>query len=60
MWAFKKEYKDKKIGVRGFGILDTAKEDANVIGKLSLNNPRLVRFIEKVDAKQAKTNKSSE
>lgn len=51
-WIFKKEWQDKKVGVRGFGLLDTSKEDANVIYKVSLQNPKLIRFIEKQDASE--------
>ena len=51
-WIFKKEWQDKKVGVRGFGLLDTSKEDANGIYQVSLQNPKLIRFIEKQDASE--------
>ena len=54
MWRFKKEYQGCKIGVRGFGLLNTNLESAETIYKLSLmpEYSILVKFIEKDEPKK--------
>ena len=54
MWRFKKKYRGKKIGVKGFGLLNTNLESAETIYKLSLmpEHSILVKFIEKDEPKK--------
>lgn len=61
MWRFKKEYQGKKIGIRGFGLLDTSLETAKTVHKLSLmpQFKSLIRYIEREEAKPKKPNKES-
>lgn len=57
MWKFKKEYQGKKIGVKGFGLLNTNLENADTIHKLSLMSEfnGLIRYIERAEVKKKKT-----
>jgi len=57
MWRYKKEYQGCKIGVRGFGLLNTNLELAETIYKLSLmpEYSILVKFIEKDEPKKKST-----
>lgn len=54
MWRFKKKYRGSKIGVKGFGLLNTNLESAETIYKLSLmpEHSILVKFIEKDEPKK--------
>ena len=60
IWRFKKEYQDKKIGIKGFGLLDTRLELPSTIHKLSLmpEHIGLIRYIERAEEKEHKQIKS--
>jgi hypothetical protein len=62
IWRFKKQYQGKKIGVKGFGLIDTNLELPSTIHKLSLmpEHIGLIRYIERAEEKQQhKQNKKS-
>ena len=61
MWRYKKEYQGCKIGVRGFGLLNTNLESADTIHKLSLMSEYrgLIRYIERAEEKPKKAKKSA-
>jgi hypothetical protein len=60
IWRFKKQYQDKKIGIKGFGLLDTQLELPSTIHKLSLmpEHIGLIRYIERAEEKQQHKQKS--
>lgn len=49
---YKKKYKGKVIGVRGYGLLNTNEVKAETVAKLSKKFPKLSKFIE--SAKESK------
>ena len=55
MWKFRKQYKDVKVFVRGYGSIDTQKENANDVYKASLLNNKLIKYIEKHEEQKAKS-----
>ena len=59
MWVYKKKYKGQKIGVRGFGILDTNTLSAELIYKYGLlpQFTKLIRFIERAEEKKKPSKK---
>ena len=59
-WQYKKEYQGQKIGIKGFGLLDTNLESADTIHKLSLMSEfrGLIRYIERAEQKPKKAKKS--
>ena len=61
MWVFKKKYKGQKIGVKGFGILDTNTLSAELIYKYSLlpQFTKLIRYIERAEVKKKPSKKKS-
>ena len=61
MWVYKKKYKGQKIGVKGFGILDTNTLSAELIYKYSLlpQFTKLIRFIERAEEKKKPSKKKS-
>jgi len=46
MVQYKKEFKDKIVGVNGYGTIDTRKVSAEIVKKLSLTYKVLVKLIE--------------
>jgi len=52
MWKYKEQYKDQIVNVNGYGTIDTRKVDADLVGKLSLTYPKLVKLLEKVEVKK--------
>lgn len=60
-WQYKKEYQGQKIGIKGFGLLDTNLESADVVYKLSLMSEYrgLIRYIERAEEKPKKAKKSA-
>ena len=61
MWKIKAEYAGKVLHIRGYGVLDFNKENANTIHKLSLLPKwnKLVKFIEKVESVKSTTTKEA-
>lgn len=56
-WVIKKELKDKKINVKGLGLLDFNIESADTIYKLSLRSEfrYLIKFIKNEESKPTTT-----
>ena len=46
MVRYKEQYKDKLVGVNGYGTIDTRKVSAEVIKKLSVTYKNLIKLIE--------------
>ena len=61
MWVYKKKYKGQKIGVKGFGVLDTNALSPELIYKYSLlpQFTKLIRFIERAEIKKKPSKKKS-
>ncbi len=57
MIVFKKEYKNKKVYVRGYGSIDTSKEKPEFVAKLA-TKPEFRNLAKMIEGEEKKKSKS--